>query len=107
MGTVDDLLQTSSLVVEIEEALNDPDQCVYRITGPAGSGKSTVAAEIGAKWQDANGAAVLALGDDRNYSRHYFPFLSGLVEVNDGWGKLAMQGSRSALKVLDVLQGTG
>ena len=60
-----------------------------------------------ANWKTAGGASILAIGDNLNIGRPYFPFLAGLIEVRANWGKLALLGSRSAFKVLDVLHGTG
>lgn len=105
MSTVGEVIGSEKLVDRIENALIDAT--VVRITGDPGSGKSTVASHVGIRWQDAGGSAVIATGDHKQADRAYFPFLAGLAELNRDWLKLLGQGSRSALKVLDVVQGTG
>lgn len=107
MGTVGALLGSDEIVSRLEARLNLPDVRVLRLSGPPGSGKSTIASILAARWRAAQGASVIAVGDHFALDREFFPFHTGLTEVNESWGELALEGSRSTLKALDVIQGTG
>jgi hypothetical protein len=108
MVSLDEVLGRSVLIGEIANALSSQDDSVVRITGEAGSGKTHLALAVGAAWEkEHDGISLVVTGDDRNASRDLYPFLSGVTPVSRYWLNLAGQGSRSALKAVDALTGTG
>lgn len=107
MNTISGLLGHDLVVSKVVTALGVESSQPIRITGPAGSGKSWAALQVGASWQDAGGSTIIAVGDNRNSNRDLYPFLVGLSELSRDWRHLATHGSRSLLRIVDTLAGTG
>lgn len=106
MADLGELLGQNQAATEILEALAVPGARLLRLTGPSGSGKSHIAFLAGATWRDDGGRCVIALGDDNHASRSLQPFLAGLASLPRSWTGIASEGSRSALRVADVVVGS-
>lgn len=107
MTSLDELLGHDAVAEKIVDELGDEAIRVGRLTGPAGCGKTHVALLAGATWRERGGECVVALGDSQNSARQLYPFLSGLAALPSDWRGIAKQGSRSILRVADVLVGSG
>lgn len=74
----DEVSQEAAAVLE-----NDGDICL--IEGPPGAGKSWLARDIGALWEDGGGATVLAEGDSLKGDAFFYPFGIAMGGLPSGW----------------------
>ncbi len=102
-----ELLGQDELADAIIKRLDVPETRAVRVSGPPGSGKTTVALLAAGLWQERGGRCVIATGDDSHSHRPLYPLLSGLSVLPTDWRVLATQGSRSTLQAVDSLARTG
>ena len=107
MSALEDLLRQDEVVSELVDYLSEDDHRIARLTGPSGSGKSYAALLAGATWRDAGGRVVVATGDPVQTHRRLYPFLAGIGSLPRDWRGIAAKGSRNALRVADIVTGTG
>ncbi len=82
--------------------LQNPAARLVRLTGVAGSGKSEIARRVAKGWRDTGGTCVVAVGDDENAEREYYPLLSGIFRLHNDWAELAGASTKSALRIADT-----
>jgi hypothetical protein len=100
-----ELLGQDVLTARVLENLEAPDNRLVRLTGAAGSGKSSIARRVATDWRDNGGTCVLAVGDDEHSWRELYPLLSGLSRAHRDWAGLASTGTRSAIRLTDSATG--
>lgn len=107
MSQLERLLNQDEVAGAIVEFLRDDVHGLARLTGPSGAGKTYTAKLAAATWRDAGGRVAIIIGDPTKGTSMLFPFQSGMGTLPQHWRGLAAQGSRSALRVADVVVGTG
>ncbi len=107
MSALEGLLGQDEVASQLVDHLSRDGNRVARLTGPSGSGKSYAALLTGATWRDAGGRVIVATGDPIHAQRRLYPFLSGVGSLPRDWKGVAAKGSRGALRVADIVAGTG
>jgi hypothetical protein len=100
-----ELLGQEAVATRLVTDLEDEKCQLVRLTGGAGSGKSSIARQVADIWQKNGGSCIAAIGDEKHAWKELFPLLSGLTQIPPDWAGLAKTGGRSAIQIGEKVVG--